>query len=154
MTPQQRALQLEGGAAAGAPLMLDAGRGAGGPQSAAVAARTAAAVDAFNATTRKKSLVEAHSDRMAEKAAEGKKARKKHKGAGGKAGAAQQQQQHAAAAGDEGWDPTQHPWRPFDREKDLGPGLGSAKVDAAKMIENAKALSSRFGSGGATRSFL
>lgn len=74
-----------------------------------------------------------------------KKKRKKGDKAAAGAGAKQQQD----------WDPTQHPWRPFDREKDLGPGL-DAKANPADLLKNAKALGSRFsgGQGSQHRSFL
>lgn len=155
MTPQQRALQLEGGdaAAAGGPLMLTAGGGGASGADRGVAAanpaqaaRMAAAVDAFNSQSRKKSLVELHAERMAAGKDGGpdRKKRKKAKAVeGGGAGAA-----------DLGYDPTAHPWRPFDREKDLGPGL-QAKANAAELLKGTRALGSKFSGGqGGGRTFL
>lgn len=164
MTPQQRAAQIEGGPAAG-PLMLTSGGGgaagrAGGADGGvaaanpAQAARMAAAVDAFNSASRKKSLVELHAERMAAQggggAAQGKGKSKKRKAAAG-AGAAEGQ---GGTAQDLGYDPAAHPWRPFNRETDLGPGL-NARQSAADLLKGTRALSSKFGGGqGAGRTFL
>lgn len=155
MTPQQRAAAaqaaLEGGGGGaigpnGGPLLLTgAGAGAGGADAGvaaanpAQAARMAAAVDAYNAGTRAKSLMELHAEKQA---GEKKKKRKKEKGKEGGGGGA-----------DAGYDPTQHPWRPFDREKDLGPGL-DAKAKAADLLKGQRSLGSKFGSQGGGRTFL
>jgi hypothetical protein len=83
-----------------------------------------------------------------------KKKRKKDKGdkeqkAAAAAGAG------AAGASEQDWDPTQHPWRPFDREKDLGAGL-KGPANPQDLLNNAKALGTRFagGQGSADRTFL
>lgn len=155
MTPQQRAAAaqqaLEGGdgaGAAGGPLLLtgaggaDAGVAAANP---AQAARMAAAVDAYNAGSRAKSLMELHAEKQA---AEQRKQKKRKKGGKGEGGGA------AAAADALGYDPAQHPWRPFDREKDLGPGL-SAKAKAEDLLKAQRSLGSKFaGSQGGGRTFL
>ncbi|KAL4855003.1 DnaJ subfamily C member 14 [Chlorella vulgaris] len=162
MTPQQRAAQLENGSAGGGPLLLttaaggaDCGVAAANP---AQAARMAAAVDAFNSHTRKKSLVELHAERRAgggkqQKRKKGKDGEGKgHPGGGDKAG--KKQKAGPAAAPDLGYDATQHPWRPFNRETDLGPGL-DAKSNAAQLLKGERALGSKFGGGqGGGRTFL
>lgn len=153
MTPQQRAAQLEAGpaGAAGAPLLLTSAAGADGGVAAAnprAAARMAAAVDAYNASGRAKSLMEVHQERLA--AGGDKKKRKKDKGEkGGKGGKG-----GGGAAAELGYDPAQHPWRPFDREKDLGPGL-NAKAKAEDLLNGQRALGSKFSGGqGGGRTFL
>ncbi len=154
MTPQQRAAQLEGGSAAGAagtPLLLTSAAGADGGVAAAnprAAARMAAAVDAYNASGRAKSLMELHQERLA--AGGDKKKRKKEKGEkGGK-----DKGEKGGGKGDLGYDPAQHPWRPFDREKDLGPGL-NAKAKAEDLLKGQRALGSKFSGGqGGGRTFL
>lgn len=45
----------------------------------------------------------------------------------------------------------QHPWKPWDREKDLVAGRQSVKLDSENMVEG---LSSRFSSGNFQRNFL
>eukprot|EP00887_Chlorella_sp_A99_P006302 scaffold3.g6302.t1 len=148
MTPQQRALALEGGAGGGGPLLLAGGAGgagaAAGPADAAKAARTAAVVDSYNAATRKKSLVEQHLERQQKEAAQPKWKKQKTGGGGGKAAGP------AAGAGD--WDRTAHPWQPWDREKAFG--TSGKAADAKKAVESSKALHSRFGSGSQQRTFL
>lgn len=108
----------------------------------------AAAVDAFNSQSRKKTLMELHAERLAGgrdgKDGEKKKRKKAKAGEGGGGG----------GAADLGYDPTAHPWRPFDREKDLGPGL-QAKASAADMLKGTRALGSKFSGGqGGGRTFL
>ena len=161
MTPQQRALQLENGSAGGGalgagggPLLLTATGADGGVAAAnpAQASRMAAAVDAFNSQSRTKTLMELHAERMA---GGDKKKRKKQKteGGSGKGGGSKGGSGKGGAA-DLGYDPTQHPWRPFDREKDLGPGLES-RAQAADMLKGAPTLGSKFsGSQQGGRTFL
>ena len=45
----------------------------------------------------------------------------------------------------------QHPWKPWDREKDLTAGRKSVKFDSENMSQG---LSSRFSSGSFQRNFL
>ena len=45
----------------------------------------------------------------------------------------------------------QHPWKPWDREKDLAGGRQNVKFDSEDMV---KGLSSRFSSGSFQRNFL
>lgn len=45
----------------------------------------------------------------------------------------------------------QHPWKPWDREKDLTAGRQSVKLDGENMSQG---LSSRFSSGSFQRNFL
>lgn len=54
------------------------------------------------------------------------------------------------------YDPTLHPWRPFDREKDLAAGRGGGSASAEDMLKSARALGSRFsgGQGSGGRTFL
>ncbi|GAB4822070.1 hypothetical protein N2152v2_009116 [Parachlorella kessleri] len=141
LTPAQRAAQLEGGPGAGqGPMLIPAGPAEGAAQQRLQ--RTAAAVDQYNLQARKKSLLEQHLDKQQEPE---KKKRKKEKGAGKK----------QAAAAEQDWDATQHPWRPFDREKDLGPGL-KGPANPQDLLQNAKALGSKFsgGQGSTHRTFL
>lgn len=57
-----------------------------------------------------------------------------------------------AAAADE-WDPTVHPWRPFDREKDLN--IGPKVVSKEELLKKSGTLDSRFaGTPSGQRSFL
>lgn len=153
MTPQQRQAQLEGGGPPAGPLLITASGADRGVAAAnpAQAARMAAAVDAFNTSSRQKSLVELHQERLAggkkkeKKEKKKKKKEKKQKTEGGGGG---------GGGGDAGYDPTQHPWRPFDREKDLGPGL-DAKAKAQDLLKGQRALGSKFSGGqGGGRTFL
>ena len=150
MTPKQRALQLEGGGSGGGeggqPLL----RLAGAPGDAAHAARTAIAVDTFNAAVRKKSLVEQHKERLAAETKAAKKAKRQK--AGGDKGS-DRPLGPATVGGGEDWDRSAHPWRPWDREKEMG-GSGTKSADAKKIIESSQNLTSRFGGGSQQRSFL
>jgi hypothetical protein len=153
LTPQQRAAQLEGGQAAGPLLLTTSGGGAGGADrgvaaaNPAQAARMAAAVDSFNTKSRGKSLMEKHAERLA---GGGEKASKKRKADGSKGDKKNGDKKNTAEQ--LGYDPKMHPWRPFDREKDLGPGL-NARSNAADLLKGTQALTSKFGgsqSGGRT----
>lgn len=157
MTPQQRAAQLEGGGAgaAGAPLLLTSAAGADGGVAAAnpqAAARMAAAVDAYNASGRAKSLMELHQERMA--GGGDKKKRKKDKAEQGGGSSTKDGSSKGSGKAELGYDPAQHPWRPFDREKDLGPGL-KARAKAEDLLKGQRALGSKFSGGqGGGRTFL
>ncbi|XP_071691562.1 uncharacterized protein [Rutidosis leptorrhynchoides] len=87
-------------------------------------------VDKYNKTKRSKSLVEKHqeSTRVRSK----KKSKVDH----------EKQKQE--------WE-GQHPWKPWDREKDLTAGRQNVKLDAENM---AQGLTSRFSSGSFQRNFL
>ena len=68
--------------------------------------------------------------------------------------AAKQKQPATAAQEDMSW-VGQHPWRPFDRERDLG--IAPKPVGKEELLKSAGSLSGRFGGGGASgaqRSFL
>ncbi len=68
--------------------------------------------------------------------------------------AAKQKQPATAAQEDTSW-VGQHPWRPFDRERDLG--IAPKPVGKEELLKSAGSLSGRFGGGGASeaqRSFL
>jgi len=101
-------------------------------------ARTGAAVDAYNAAARGKSLLETHLERQ-----KGSKKRKK----GGEGG------ERAAQAGGGDWDRTAHPWRPFDRERDLEVKPSGA-ANPQELLKSMKALGSRFAGSSTGRSFL
>ncbi|CBI18170.3 hypothetical protein VitviT2T_028545 [Vitis vinifera] len=88
-------------------------------------------VDKYNKAKRSKSLVQKHHEEAASK--------------GSKRKAKQQPQLEK-----EEW-VGQHPWKPWDREKDLTAGRQSVKLDADNMAEG---LASRFSSGNFQRNFL
>ena len=120
LTPAQRLLQLQGGAvgqhaiAAGPSWVSDPRK----------AAQTAAAVDAYLGANRKKSLVEQHNEKKVKK----RKAKEvEGNGDNAKQGA---------------WE-GKHPWRPFDREKDLN--IASRPVSQEDLLKEAGSLTGRFG---------
>lgn len=83
-------------------------------------------VDEYNSARRSKSLVQKHQD-------ESRHQKKKSK-----------------AQDQEGWAGT-HPWKPWDREKDLAAGRQNVNLDSAGM---AQGLTSRFSAGPTQRNFL
>lgn len=87
-------------------------------------------VDKYNKAKRSKSLVEKHKEETA--------SRSKRK--------SKQQSQQA----EEEW-VGKHPWKPWDREKDLAGGRQNVKLDSENMTQ---VLSSRFSSGSYERNFL
>ncbi|XP_020518629.1 DNA topoisomerase 1 isoform X2 [Amborella trichopoda] len=87
---------------------------------------TAEIIDAYNKSKRSTSLVEKHKQ-------EASKPKKKHK-----------------EKVVEEWS-GQHPWKPWDREKDLTAGRQKVQLDPESMAEG---LSSRFSSGSFQRNFL
>jgi len=87
-------------------------------------------VDQYNKAKRSKSLVEKHK--------ESTQVRSKKKS---KSDQEKQKQE---------WE-GQHPWKPWDREKDLTAGRQNVKLDAENM---AQGLTSRFSSGSFQRNFL
>ncbi|RAL38767.1 hypothetical protein DM860_013448 [Cuscuta australis] len=89
-------------------------------------------VDQYNKAKRSKSLVEKHIHEQAAQSKSKKKAKK-----------------HEAGEKEE-WE-GKHPWRPWDREKDLTAGRQSVKLDAENM---AQGLTSRFSSASFQRNFL
>lgn len=88
-------------------------------------------VDQYNKSKRSKSLVEKHM--------ESTKSRSKKKSKQGK-----------QEPMNEDWE-GKHPWKPWDREKDLTAGRQSVNLDADNM---AQGLTSRFSSGSFQRNFL
>jgi uncharacterized protein with von Willebrand factor type A (vWA) domain len=86
-------------------------------------------VDKYNKAKRSKTLVQKHQEEVASKS------KKKSK---------QQTTDKGEWIG-------QHPWKPWDREKDLTAGRMKVKLDAEGMSEG---LSSRFNSGNFQRNFL
>ncbi|XAR55632.1 hypothetical protein NMG60_11035763 [Bertholletia excelsa] len=84
-------------------------------------------VDEYNKVKRSKSLVEKHKE-----AAKNSKRKSKQEPA------------------KEEWE-GKHPWKPWDREKDLTAGRQSVKLDTENMVQG---LSSRFSSGSFQRNFL
>ncbi|KAL3845609.1 hypothetical protein ACJIZ3_003012 [Penstemon smallii] len=87
-------------------------------------------VDQYNKAKRSKSLVEKHQ--------ESSKIRTKKKA------------KLASAAEEEDWE-GKHPWKPWDREKDLTAGRQNVKLDPENMGQG---LTSRFSSGSFQRNFL
>ncbi|PIA39359.1 hypothetical protein AQUCO_02600072v1 [Aquilegia coerulea] len=85
-------------------------------------------VDQYNRTKRSKSLVEKHQEDLT------KRPKKKSK----------QEKKKEEWAG-------QHPWKPWDREKDLTAGRQNVNLDADNMV---KGLTSRFSGGNIQRNFL
>ncbi|KAJ1424910.1 hypothetical protein SESBI_11304 [Sesbania bispinosa] len=85
-------------------------------------------VDKYNKAKRSKTLMQKHQEEV------GSKSKKKSK----------QQPDKEDWVG-------QHPWKPWDREKDLTAGRKSVKLDAESMTQG---LSSRFSSGNFQRNFL
>jgi uncharacterized protein with von Willebrand factor type A (vWA) domain len=85
-------------------------------------------VDKYNKAKRSKSLVQKHQEEASSRS------KKKSK----------QKQEKGEWVG-------QHPWKPWDREKDLEAGRKSIKLDSDNMSQG---LSSRFSSGNFQRSFL
>lgn len=85
-------------------------------------------VDKYNKAKRSKTLVQKYQEDVASKS------KKKSK----------QQSEKEEWVG-------QHPWKPWDREKDLTAGRQSVKLDSESMSEG---LSSRFSSGNFQRNFL
>lgn len=63
-----------------------------------------------------------------------------------------QQGDAVAGGGDDSWNPSLHPWRPFDREKDLV--MGPRIADKDQLMKSAGDLTSRFGSKSGQRNFL
>ncbi|XP_054786690.1 uncharacterized protein LOC129292962 [Prosopis cineraria] len=94
------------------------------------ASEDAELVDKYNKAKRSKSLVQKHQEEIASKS------KKKSK-----------QKQEAEK---EDW-VGQHPWKPWDREKDLTAGRMNVRLDPESMCEG---LSSRFSSGTFQRNFL
>ncbi len=66
--------------------------------------------------------------------------------------AEQKQGEASTAAGDDSWNPALHPWRPFDRDKDLN--MGPKLADKDQLMKSAGNLTSRFGSKSGQRNFL
>ena len=132
MTPAQRLLQLQGGSAG--PQALAAGPS--WEQDPRKAAQTAAAVDAYLGANRKKSLVEQHNEKKIKKR-KAKEVEGKASEGGPKEGA---------------WE-GKHPWRPFDREKDLN--IAARPVSQEDLLKKAGSLTGRFGnSTSGQRTFL
>lgn len=85
-------------------------------------------MDKYNKEKRSKSLVEKHQEKAAKRSKK-KSSQPKEK---------------------EDW-VGQHPWKPWDREKDLTAGRQSVKLDSENMTEG---LTSRFSSASFQRNFL
>ncbi|GBG93045.1 hypothetical protein CBR_g58400 [Chara braunii] len=95
------------------------------PRETAETEKTAQLVDEFNSRNRSKTLVDKHQDEM--------KAKKKKKG---------KKERNSAEVVDEEW-VGNHPWKPWDREKDLVIGPKAISWDKNKQ---AASLAARFGS--------
>ncbi|DBB10067.1 TPA: hypothetical protein ACH3X3_001657 [Trebouxia sp. C0006] len=120
MTPAQRLLQLQGGSAGQSTITA----GPSWEQDPRKAAQTAAAVDAYLGANRKKSLVEQHNEKKVKK--------RKAAAVEGKSVADRQGE----------WE-GKHPWRPFDREKDLN--IASKPANKDELLKKAGSLTGRFG---------
>jgi len=150
--PGDRALALEGGPSVGPARLEAAIASADGERTA----RTSAIVDAYNSAARGKSLLETHIERQevaaAAAAASGRK-RKSEKNPDRIAGSDGKQQ--LKPSGDSDWDRSAHPWRPFDREKDLEI-KPTGRTNPQELLKNMKGLKSRFGGGNSSggRTFL
>lgn len=130
MTPAQRLLQLQGGS------QQALAAGPSWEQDPRKAAQTAAAVDAYLGANRKKTLVEQHNEKKLKK-------RKAKEVEGGPSG---QGSKEGAWEG-------KHPWRPFDREKDLN--IASRPVTQDELLKKTGSLTGRFGnSNSGQRTFL
>lgn len=163
MTPQQRAAAAEAEAGGGfggngflsgpatGPALLMAGGSAddGGSDQ-----RASAAIAAYNSVARGKSLLEQHLEKQQNRkkkkktsnkestkdiSAAGKKRKKLSSSAGSGKGECEEEE--------EDWDREAHPWRPFDREKDLEIKPSGSR-DPKELLKNMKGLSSRFGGSG------
>lgn len=106
-------------------------------------AATAAAVDLYNSGNRQKSLLEQHQE---------KKSKKRKSDATEPGSAKSKQAPDSKTQGvDSNWKGT-HPWRPFDREKDLN--FGPKPVDQQELLKKAGSLHGRFGGAVGQRTFL
>ncbi|KAK9908498.1 hypothetical protein WJX75_008702 [Coccomyxa subellipsoidea] len=131
-TPQQKLLRLSAGEAASTRAL----------ESAPAPSVSAGAVDAYNQAHRAKTLLEQHKDRLKEEKRNKKKKQKVEEKRKGK-----------PETDKEGWDPSAHPWRPFDREKDLN--IGPKTLSKEEMLKKSGTLDSRFaGTPSGQRSFL
>uniref|UniRef100_A0A061SI49 DnaJ-like protein n=1 Tax=Tetraselmis sp. GSL018 TaxID=582737 RepID=A0A061SI49_9CHLO len=135
-TPASRAERLALGAAG--PMQLPSSLSAA---EARRASELAGMVDTYNSKSRSKSLLEKHLEKQEQDKKDKKKRKRKDKDAGGAEPEAEPQEDWVG----------KHPWRPFDRERDLGPTLKAKS--AQDLVKQAGSLSSRFGSGQG-RSFL
>ncbi|KAL0031255.1 hypothetical protein WJX77_011655 [Trebouxia sp. C0004] len=120
MTPAQRLLQLQSGSAGQNAVTA----GPSWEQDPRKAAQTAAAVDAYLGANRKKSLVEQHNEKKVKK--------RKAAAVEGKSVADRQGE----------WE-GKHPWRPFDREKDLN--IASKPANQDELLQKSGSLTGRFG---------
>ena len=91
-------------------------------------------VDKYNKAKRSKTLVQKYQEEVASKSKKKSKELKEVK----------QQPEKEDWVG-------QHPWKPWDREKDLTAGRKTVNFDSESMTKN---LSSRFSSGNFQRNFL
>ncbi|KAF9586884.1 hypothetical protein IFM89_039909 [Coptis chinensis] len=94
-------------------------------------------VDKYNITKRSKSLVEKHQE---ESANHRKRKSKQEK----------TKEKYLKEQKEEEW-VGKHPWKPWDREKDLTAGRQNVNLDSENMV---KGLSSRFSGGNVQRNFL
>lgn len=124
-------------------------RGGSGTTTSGNQTATAAVIDAYNAANRKLSLLEQHQQAAAnaEKKKEEKEKKKKRQKTDGN-------EKGPSSSGKQPFPPPPE-WRPFDRERDMGPGLGgSKKASADELMKKLPALGSKFSGGSHQRSFL
>uniref|UniRef100_A0A7S3R7C5 J domain-containing protein n=1 Tax=Dunaliella tertiolecta TaxID=3047 RepID=A0A7S3R7C5_DUNTE len=132
---------LQQGAAG--PLMITGG-GPGG-SAGGMSREDAQIMDAFNSQARKRSLLDAHQEEQAAGHKDKKKKEDKKKHGDGPPVAATKSDKPSWVG--------KHPWKPFDRETDLEIRGGKPK-DPQKLMQVQGSLSSKFSSGGSSRTFL
>ncbi|KAL6747468.1 hypothetical protein V8C86DRAFT_3033753 [Haematococcus lacustris] len=149
-TPQQCEARAQGALQQGAagPLLLTGVKRAGpqGPGGGGPSAAEAGLLDAFNAQTRKKTLLEEHLELQAKVPAKQAKLQTATPSAPGAAASTAQ-----AGSGGPAW-AGKHGWRPFDKDKDLV--LQPKALDPAALLKNQGSLSTKFATSGSTRHFL
>jgi hypothetical protein len=94
-------------------------------------------MDSYNSNRRLQSLVEKHKLERSE----GSKKKKKKQQQGEEKQAGKGVNRPALSKTEEGWAGS-HPWKPWDREKDLTAGRQSVNLDPKKFTEG---LTARFG---------
>jgi len=152
--------QLEGGGSMRLTTTPHHGPGSGGTTSNVNKSATAAVIDAYNAANRKLSLLEQHQQAAAN--AEKKKKKKKEKEEKKKRRKTDideddDDEKSPSSSGKHGQHQPAPPpeWRSFDRERDMGPGLGGSKQTSAdELMKKLPALDSKFSGGSHQRSFL
>jgi curved DNA-binding protein CbpA len=146
--------QLEGGGSMRLTTTTQHGGGSGGATTSGNKSATATVIDAYNAANRKLSLLEQHQQAAAN--AEKKKKKKKKKRQKADNDDEEEEKSPSSSGKHHQHQPAPPPeWRSFDRERDMGPGLGgSKKTSADELMKKLPALDSKFSGGSHQRSFL